>query len=275
MISPASDTSINSTTLTGYMEKATAALPLFDHLFEGGRPLRSADEVNALVRSYILNPENRPHQTILKNVAVQRVDDPRARNPAGLEINRIPLTRDIHRDLPLFDGGCGARSHREMTRDLTEKVLGCHPVQISDRAVVGQNSDLVGWKRNGKEIPGVGRVTNELTRACGACSAMMAVGDVERFNGRERSRERKPMRGIDAPDRVTHAVERVEIEERLGCEAKAFGNLVDFSAFGRYVRNTGPVCARSSTMWRVRSSSLSFRVRSCFLMTFASYSASE
>ena len=38
---------------------------------------------------------------------------------------------------------------------------------------------------------------------------------------------------------------------------------------------TGPVWAPSASMWRVRSSSLSRRVRSCFLMMSRSYSSSE
>ena len=41
------------------------------------------------------------------------------------------------------------------------------------------------------------------------------------------------------------------------------------------MRNTGPVCARIASMWRVRSSSLSGRVFSCFLIRSRSYSSTE
>ena len=43
----------------------------------------------------------------------------------------------------------------------------------------------------------------------------------------------------------------------------------------RYVSMTGSAWARWVTMWRVRSSSLSGRVFSCFKMTSASYSSTD
>ena len=112
-------------------------------------------------------------------------------------------------------------------------------------------------------------------RAGRARRAMVAVGDVERRNGAERAR---PARDVwsprGAPDRVPHAVGGGEVVERRAGRRPARQRR-SIAGAARYVRNTTPVCARSSTMCRVRSSSLSRRVRSCFLMTSRSYSSTE
>ena len=75
MISPASDTSISSTMLTGIHRKRDGHPAAVDQLLERLCALRAADEIDALVGAHILNAENRLQQPLLQHVAVERVDD--------------------------------------------------------------------------------------------------------------------------------------------------------------------------------------------------------
>ena len=145
--------------------------------------------------------------------------------------------------------------------------------------LIRQDLHLIVGKRDGDERFGIGRAAADLrqdrgARARGAGGAVVAVGDVQRRNPAERVDERARLLASDSPDRVLHAVGRGEIVERRARRGPP-GDAASTSGAARYVRKTTPVCARSSTMCRVRSSSLSRRVRSCFLMTSCSYSSIE
>ena len=71
MISPASAMPIRSSTLTGNIENATAALPLVDELLEFGGAADAADEVDPLVGAHVGDLQDRVQQVILQDADVE------------------------------------------------------------------------------------------------------------------------------------------------------------------------------------------------------------
>ena len=149
--------------------------------------------------------------------------------------------------------------------------------QILDDAVIGEDLHLGIGKRDRDESIGVGD-SAALGRNGGAGPrragrAVVPVGDVERGQRRKRLTP-APAHRRPSPARACARCRRRRGSRRCG-RADVNRRTSESMAGGPYVRKTTPVCARSSVMWRVRSSSLSLRVRSCFLIRSRSYSSTE
>src|SRR5829696_8162847 len=101
----------------------------------------------------------------------------------------------------------------------------------------------------------------------------MAIGNVQRLNVRKCVDDCLIFAACNQPDLVAHIVGGAEIEQRLARHDAANDRVhLLRGAIGEKHR---PVCAPIASMWRVRSSSLSGRVFSCFLITSRSYSSIE
>ena len=103
--------------------------------------------------------------------------------------------------------------------------------------------------------------------------AMMSVGNIERRDRLKRVDESARLLQAGAPDGVPDAVGGGEIVQRFS-GGHLPGQRVD-RAIGAIGQEHHPCLRAQLDMWRVRSSSLSRRVRSCFLMTSESYSSRE
>src|SRR5918994_3104084 len=73
-----------------------------DELFERVCAFRAAHEIDPLVGTHILNAENRRQQSFLQHVAIERVDDAGPRRAGAYKIDGVPLTSEVHRDVPFF-----------------------------------------------------------------------------------------------------------------------------------------------------------------------------
>ena len=98
---PASAMAIRSSTVTGYIENATAALPRVDGLLERLGAARAADEIDALVGADVADAE-----TGSSTLRCSRATSSAARarvvgRRRAAEVDRVPAAVEVHRDLAL------------------------------------------------------------------------------------------------------------------------------------------------------------------------------
>ena len=94
---------------------------------------------------------------------------------------------------------------------------------------------------------------------------MMAIGDVELRNPLERVDDRAC--SSSGTVQIACRTSSAAMKSKSGVAAAVRSTIASIAREAAYVRNTGPVCAPIASMCRVRSSSLSGRVFSCFLIT--------
>ena len=151
MISPASDTSISSTMLTGYIENATAILPLSTSCSSVCVPFAPPTKS---MRGRCAHPECRESVSATAPAARCRPacrarlfpEHPRSRDRP---CTTAPST--YIETSPFSDGVGGPGFHGKHAGDLAEEMLRRHPVQIADNAVVGKNAQLIRRKRHRKK----------------------------------------------------------------------------------------------------------------------------
>ena len=96
MISFASETINNSSTVVGNSENATAALPSSTKRSSSFVPRRPPMKSTRLSVRTSLIPKNRIEQSVLKNTHVERCDSARRQCCCGRELQAIPLAIEIH-----------------------------------------------------------------------------------------------------------------------------------------------------------------------------------
>ena len=83
-------------------------------------------------------------QPLLQNVAVEPVDDARARHAAALQIDRYASVRPhTSTPRPSLEGSAGPDVIAKCARDLAKEMLRRHAVQIAHHAVVRKNAHLI------------------------------------------------------------------------------------------------------------------------------------
>ena len=195
--------------------------------------------------------------------------------------HRVPVTGEEHRDLAFLRRHRRAWRRRDARpRKRLEKLAGTTAVQVLHGPVVRQDLHLIVREGDGEKsvaacgVPSPADVS-ALARACGTGGPMVAVGDVELRNRRERARRARRARRRRRATTVCRTPSGAcEVEERRARRRACDGRRRPPPTRDRS-GTPGPVCALISIMWRVRSSSLSRRVFSCFLMTSRSYSSTE
>ena len=140
----------------------------------------------------------------------------------------MPLAAQIHFDLPLLPGHRRhALAERHLLFERFQETLRRHAVQVLDDAVIREDLHLVVGKRDGKDaIVLTSAFRREaLSRARRRRGAVMAIGDVERVDLRERVDDCLVLAGRHLPDLVMHAVRRGDIEQRLVVRDAANGGV--------------------------------------------------
>ena len=213
MMPPASEMVIRSSTLTGYIENATANLPEFTSFSSSAGPLAPP------TKSMRLSVRTSPiPSTGASSVSCRRLTSRRsaARSPRRdfPERDRVPPAAEEHRDLATPGGGSGPIRHREPLPQRRQQRFRRERAQVLDHAVVGQDLHLVAGKGDGEErIPvtrGAVGAAQLLTGARRTRRPVMTVRDVERRDRIERRDELALGARVHRPDRVLDAVRRRE-----------------------------------------------------------------
>ena len=117
--------------------------PFSTHVvFLVGRPADPADEVDPSVRARVADPEERRQDLVLQERDVQAIGSRRV-GSGGPEVEGMPASVEVHRDLARARRGLRARSDRDLRPERVEEVLGRPAPEVPDEAVVGQDLHLV------------------------------------------------------------------------------------------------------------------------------------
>ena len=223
MISPASETAMRSSILTGNSENATAAAPESTSRSRYWVPRAPPTKSIRVIRANVADLQNRFQQLLLQDAHVERTDRIGRIRPRRVD-EASATVFEIHRDFAATGRRRRARRDIEPLAHLVHEVSGRQtrrgPSRSGDRAGSAPGRGETprrAWsccRRHPRATLGNRSISNFLPGARGTGGPMVPIGDIKRWDLRKRRDHRVAVGAADTPERVSHAVGGLDVEQR-------------------------------------------------------------